>query len=130
MNKLDELVPSYAHNKENLDALETICKEENKQIKELLGNESTYTTGGFKVTKSVSTRETVDEELLCAKLSEIESMYDLGIIRVKEYVHIPALEDAIYNKLLPQEAIDIIAKCRKTKEVVTLRVSKVKEEEE
>ena len=129
-NKLDELIPSYAKNKEQLDYIKSVCDDENKQIKDLLGDKKSYEAGGYKVTKSVQNRDTMDEELLCVKLSEFNLMYELGIIKVQEYVDMSALEDAMYKKLLTSDIISVIEKCRKHKEVVTLRVSKVKEKEE
>ena len=129
-NPLDELVPSYAQNKEQLDYIKSICDDENKQIKKLMGDTTSYEAGGYKVTKSVQNRDSMDEELLCAKLSSFSEMYDLGIIKVQEYVDMSALEDAMYKKLLTPEMIDVINKCRTHKEIVTLRVSKVKKEVE
>jgi hypothetical protein len=127
---IDEVIDSYAQNKERLDALDTVCKVQNAEIKAFLGDEKSYSTDNYKVSKSVQNRDTMDEELLCAKLSNFAECYDLGIIKVQEYVDMSALEDALYKKQLTPEMIEIIEKCRKHKEVVTLRVSKIKKEEE
>ena len=126
---LDELIPAYGDNKENLDALDKVCKEENKQIKELLGDKTNYEANGWKVTKSVQNRDKIDEELLCVKLAEFPEMYEAGIIKVQEYVDMQALEDAMYKNQLSKKQIDIIQSCREHKEVVTLRVSRVKKGE-
>ena len=126
---LDTLIPAYGDNKEKLDALDKVCKEENKQIKELLGDETNYETNGWKVTKSVQNRDKIDEELLCVKLAKFPEMYEAGIIKVQEYVDMQALEDAMYKNQLSKEHIDIIQSCREHKEVVTLRVSRVKKGE-
>lgn len=127
---IDEVIDSYAQNKERLDALDTVCKVQNAEIKAFLGDEKSYSTDNYKVSKSVQNRDTMDEELLCAKLSNFTECYDLGIIKVQEYVDMSALEDALYKKQLTPEMIEAIEKCRKHKEVVTLRVSKIKKEEE
>jgi len=127
---IDEVIDSYAQNKERLDALDTVCKVQNAEIKAFLGDEKSYSTDNYKVSKSVQNRDTMDEELLCAKLSNFAECYDLGIIKVQEYVDMSALEDALYKKQLTPEMIEVIEKCRKHKEVVTLRVSKIKKEEE
>ena len=103
---LDELIPVYGDNKEQLDALDKICKDENKQIKELLGDKTSYETGGWKVTKSVQNRDKIDEELLCVKLSAFPEMYEAGIIKVQEYVDMDALEAAIYNDELSERNFD------------------------
>lgn len=126
---LDELIPSYGDNKERLDVLDKICKEENKQIKELLGDKTNYETSGWKVTKSVQNRDKIDEDLLCVKLSDFPEMYELGIIKVQEYVDMTALEDAMYKGQLNKKMLEVVEKCREHKEVVTLRISRVKEKE-
>ena len=126
---LDELIPAYGDNKERLDVLDKICKEENKQIKELLGDKTNYETSGWKVTKSVQNRDKIDEDLLCVKLSDFPEMYELGIIKVQEYVDMTALEDAMYKGQLNKKMLEVVEKCREHKEVVTLRISRVKEKE-
>ena len=126
---LDELIPEYGDNKERLDVLDKICKEENKQIKELLGDKTNYETSGWKVTKSVQNRDKIDEDLLCVKLSDFPEMYELGVIKVQEYVDMDALEDAMYKGQLNKKMLAVVEKCREHKEVVTLRISRVKEEE-
>lgn len=125
VSTLDELIPSYGENKERLDTLKGICDEENKEIKRLLGENKKYEAGGWKVSKSIQNRDSVDEDLLCAKLSNFPEMYELGVIKVKEYVDMSALEDAIYKKQVTQPMIEAIEKCRQHREVVTLRISRV-----
>ena len=126
---LDELIPAYGDNKEKLDALDKVCKEENKQIKELLGDKTNYEANGWKVTKSVQNRDKIDEELLCVKLAEFPEMYEAGIIKVQEYVDMDALENAMYKNQLSKKMLEAIESCREHKEVVTLRVSRVKKGE-
>ena len=128
--QLDELIPAYAQNKEQLDILDSVCKEQNAEIKSLMGDSKTYEAGDYKVSKSIQNRDTMDEDMLCAKLSNYSELYDIGVIKVKEYVDITALEDAIYKKQLTPEMLADIEKCRKHKEVVTLRISKIKKEKE
>lgn len=129
---LDLLIPSYAEHKEQFDVIDGICKNENKQIKRLLeiGKKNTYEAGGYKVTRSVQNRDTMDEEALCIRLADFPLAYELGIIKVKEYVDMSMLEDAMYKKQLTPEMIQAIEKCREHKEIVTLRLSKVKKEDE
>jgi hypothetical protein len=127
---LDELIPVYGSNKEKLDELDKVCKEENKQIKELLGDKSSHEADGWKVVKSVQNRDKMDEDLLCAKLSAFPEMYEAGIIKVQEYVDMTALEDAMYKNQLSKKMLEAVESCREHKEVVTLRVSRVKERDE
>lgn len=124
---LDELVPSYGEHKESLDALDKVVKDENKKIKELLGDDTEHKAGGWKVTKSVQKRDKMDEELLCAKLSAFPELYEAGIIKVQEYVDMQALEDAMYKNRLSKKMLEEVNKCVEHKEVVTLRVSRIKE---
>lgn len=126
---LDKVIPEYAEHKADMDVLKKICDDENALIKKLMGaNGGTYEAGGYKATVTISDVETVDEELMCAKLSAFEEAYHLGIIKVKEYVDSKALEDAIYKKQLPKEALNAINSCRSSKPRATLRVTKIKED--
>lgn len=124
--KLDTLIPQYAENKSMLDDYKKICDKENKQIKELM-TDDTYEAGGYKATKSVQIRESLNEDRLLAIASQHRVFRDIGIIKTKEYVDMEALESAIYKGMLDKEALMEIDKCRESKEVVTLRVTKIKE---
>lgn len=124
--KLDTLIPQYAENKSMLDDYKKICDKENKQIKELM-TDDTYEAGGYKATKSVQIRESLNEDRLLAIASQHRVFRDIGIIKTKEYVDMEALESAIYKGMLDKETLMEIDKCRESKEVVTLRISKVKE---
>ena len=121
---LDTLIPQYAENKSMLDDYKKICDEENKKIKELM-EEGSYETGGYKATKSVQVRETMNED----KLLDVLRHYTFGaeVIKSKPYVDMDVLESLIYKGKLSKEVLMEIDKCRESKEVVTLRISKVKE---
>jgi len=140
---LDTLIPQYAENKQLLDDYKKICDDENKQIKDLM-DEGSYEAGGYKATKIVSTRESMNEEALLSllqsysdgiskALNKVDSSIEfidfrkLGVIKTKEYVDMDALESAIYNGKISKEVLMEIDKCRESKEVITLRVSKIKE---
>lgn len=123
---LDTLIPQYAENKNMLDDYKKICDEENKQIKELM-TDDTYEAGGYKATRSVQTRESMNEDKLLDVLQQYGVAYNENIIRTKEYVDMDALENAIYKGKIDKDILLEIDKCRDKKEVVTLRVSKIKE---
>lgn len=125
--KLDILIPQYAENKSMLDDYKKICDKENKQIKELM-TDDTYEAGGYKATKSVQIRESLNEDRFLAIASWHRIFRDIGIIKTKEYVDTEALESAIYKGMLDKEALMEIDKCRESKEVVTLKVSRIKKE--
>lgn len=120
---LDSLILTYAENKQILEDYRKICDEENKQIKELMDTGS-YEVGDYKVTKSVSTKDSMNEDKL---LETLKNCGVVTVIKTKEYVDIDALENAIYAGEISKEVLLEIDKCRETKEVVTLRISKVKE---
>lgn len=124
---LDELIPQFAQHKSELDTLDKMCKTENAQIKQMMNNTGEHIAGDYKASISVSTRDAVDEEKMLAKLKAYEEMYELGIIQTKEYIDTDALEKAIYNKEISADILSVIDSCRSSKEVVTLRVTKVKE---
>ena len=125
---LDTLIPQYAENKSMLDDYKKICDNENKQIKELM-EEGSYETGGWKATKTISTRETMNEEKLL-DVAKKNSYYLSDIIKTKEYIDMDKLESLLYKGNISKEVLMEIDMCRESKEVVTLRISKVKEKKD
>ena len=134
---LDTLIPQYAENKAMLDDYKKICDTENKQIKELMKDDS-YEAGGYRATKSVTTRDSLNEDKIFNSLDDDLRAYfeENNIIKTKEYIDTDILEAIIYglnnkkdieSKKLLTNLVELLDKCRDTKEVVTLRVSKVKE---
>ena len=127
MNRLDELIPQYAQNKSELDSYKKICDKENAQIKELMKDgEHEYETGGYRAVYSVSSRDTINEE----RLLEIAHHYGIPeIVKTKEYIDFDALEKALYDGKIAKEVIMEIDKAKESKEVVTLRITKIKKKE-
>ena len=125
---LDTLIPQYAENKSMLDDYKKICDEENKQIKDMM-EEGSYEAGGWKATKSVTTRDSMNEDKLLDVLKKA-GFTQTSIIKTKEYVDMDELESAIYNGLIEKDILLEIDKCRESKEVITLRISKVKEKKD
>jgi len=128
LNDLDELIPQYAANKNELDSYKKICDKENAQIKAIMKDFSVqkYTAGSYKASYSVSVRETMNE----AMLLEIAHQYGISeIVKTKEYIDYDALENAIYNNKIPDEILLEMDRAKETKEVVQLRVTKVKDAE-
>lgn len=127
LNDLDELIPRYAINKAEADSYKKICDRENAQIKAVMADFAVqqYEAGGYKATYSVSTRESMNED----KLLEIAHIYGIPeIVKTKEYIDFDALEDAIYNNRISNEILMEMDKAKEVKEVVTLRVTKKKEQ--
>ena len=125
---LDTLIPQYAENKSMLDDYKKICDDENKQIKDMM-EEGSYEAGGWKATKTISTRETMNEEKLL-DVARKNSYYLSDIIKTKEYIDMDKLESLLYKGNISKEVLLEIDKCRESKEVVTLRISKVKEKKD
>ncbi len=127
-DRLLELIPKYGDDKNVLDEYTKICKSENDEIKSIMSEEGvdSMTAGGYKVTYSVSTRQTMNEDKLLALLQDKVSA-ESGIIKTKKYIDMDMLEKAIYNGAIPKEVIIEMDNCREKKEVATLRISKAKE---
>ena len=127
IESLDELIPQYAENKGILDDYKKICDDENKKIKELM-DEGSYEAGGWKATKSIQVRETMNEDKLLEVMKQHYAIHQkFGIIKTKEYIDMDALESAIYKGQIDKYTLLEIDKCRESKEVVTLRISRIKE---
>lgn len=120
--RLTELLPIYHLQKSEMDSIKKVVDKENAEIKTLMrgSNLSEFVAGDIKATCSVSERQDFIEEALIEKLKDMKVR---GIIKKKEYVDMDALENAIYNGKVDAAAL---ASCQTIKEVITLRVSKVK----
>lgn len=122
---LEELIPRYAMNKNELDSYTKICKEENEQIKAALVElgENEYSAGGYTVKRIVAVKESMNEARL------IEVLRRNGIhtaLKIKEYVDMDALEAYLYNNIPSADLARQIDSCRVTSETVQLRLSKTK----
>lgn len=128
LNDLDELIPQYAQNKAEMESYKKICDRENAEIKSIMKSfvVQTYQAGGYKASYSVSKRESMNEEMLL----QIAHMHGIPeIVKTKEYIDFDALEKAIYDGKISDDILMEMDKAKETKEVVTLRISKVKNEE-
>ena len=129
ITSLDELIPQYGADKSHLDALKKVCDSENALIKEQMYTEGTdtYSAGGYTAKRSVSVRESLNEE----KLIEVLHKHKIeGVIGTKEYVDMDALESYLYNNEPSNEFASDLASCRTTTEVVQLRITKDKKAKE
>ena len=123
---LEELIPRYALNKNELDSYTKICKEENEQIKAALVaiGENEYSAGGYTVKRIVAVKESMNE----AKLLEVLRQNGItDAIKTKEYVDMDALEAYLYNNTPDADLARQLEGCRTTSETVQLRLSKEKE---
>ena len=122
---LEELIPRYAMNKNELDSYTKICKEENEQIKTALVElgENEYSAGGYTVKRIVAVKESMNE----AKLLEVLKQNGIDVaVKTREYVDMDALEAYLYNNMPSADLARQIEGCRTTSETVQLRLSKIK----
>lgn len=132
MERLDKLVESFGNHDSEFKELKTVCEEEKKELKSLMEKEKVdaHSAGGYKVSRSVSERTTMNEEMMLAVLKKdwvtrYGSM-DCPYIKTKEYVDMDILESVIYAGDLSKETLLELDKCKTVTEVVTLRCSKAK----
>ena len=125
---LDELIPMYALNKSELDSYKKICDEENAQIKKQMLDLGTdeYTAGGYTAKRTVSTRESINEDKLMMVLLKHGIK---GVIKTKDYVDMDALENYLYNNEMTSSLAADLESCKTVTEVVTLRVKADKKKE-
>lgn len=123
IERLSKIVPRYYSQKSEMDAIKKVVDKENAEIKSLMKESSLteFEIDDIRATYSISERQDFMEEALIEKIKALKVK---GIIKKKEYVDMDALENAIYH-----EKIDAaeLAPCKTVKEVVTLRVTKIKE---
>lgn len=129
---LDDLILRYANNKAEFDSYKKLCDTDNAKIKELMlaENISEKQVEGYKATCTVSQRETMKEDILISMFTSLPAFIKLaeeyGIIKKKPYVDFDALEKVIYDGKLSNEQLLELDKAKESKDVVTLRISKVK----
>lgn len=128
---LKELIPSYGEHKSEFDILDKQVKEENAQIKKLIleSGEMKHEVDGWKASVSVSKRENFNEDKLIKILTTNDKFIEVRaeIVKTKPYVDFDALEEAIYRGDIDKDMLVELDTAKESKEVVTLRISKVKE---
>ena len=124
--KLSQILPVYEANKSEMDSYKKLVDKDNKEIKTIMiGAElGEFIVDDIKASVSISEREDFIEEALIVKLKEMKIR---GIVKKKEYVDMDALENAIYHGKIDAASL---ADCQTKKEVVTLRVTKLKRKED
>lgn len=126
--ELDEIIPRYALNKQELDDYKKLCDEDNKRIKQHLETikSDSYSVDNIIVEKRISVQESFDEEKLIGIMKEA-GLCSLVKTKTIEYVDYDGLESMIYNERLDEETIQKIASCKQSKEKVSLYVKTKKE---
>lgn len=123
--ELDFLIPTYCEYNNMVNGVKKPLQEYNSKIKDMLLklDKPSYKVGDYTASVTVRKQYSFIEDLLILKLKELErDGLDLSrFIKVKEYVDMDALEQAIYDKTL--DARDF-ADCQVVKDTYTLLVKK------
>lgn len=119
----DDLMAVYVSKKQELEALDKLVKSLAEQVKAQMISQGTKSTecNGYKVTKIESQRITWNEEAL---LQKVKTFNKPELIRQIEQVDVAMLQQAIIDN---QVNINDIQDCQTVKEVISLRVDKIKE---
>ena len=132
---LEELIPQYGKNKEQLDIYKKACDKDNALIKKLMleQNSESKECGGYTAKCTVQQRESMNDDILISLFTSVPAFVQiqekLGIVKEKPYIDYDALESAIYNGNFTQNMLEDLNKAREVKEIVTLRVTKTKVKE-
>ena len=79
-----------------------------------------FIVSDFRAARTVAYRKNINEE---AMIEKIKALGIRGIVKKREYIDTDALENAMYHgKVNPEKLAD----CIETKEVVTLKITRVK----
>lgn len=127
LGNLGDLISRYYNNNENKKNFVKLVDKDNAQIKQIMleGGLLNYEANGVKAVYGISKRFDFNEEILTALLKENLNEELLSkIVRTKEYLDYDALESAVYNKLIDPV---LLQKAQTEKEVISLKISKVKE---
>lgn len=119
----DDLMANYVAKKQELEALDKLVKKLSDQVKEQMKLQDLKSTecNGYKVTRMESQRITWNEEML---LQKVKTFNKPELIRQIEQVDVAMLQQAIIDN---QIDINDIQDCQTVKEVISLRVDKIKE---
>jgi len=114
---------NYVAKKQELEALDKLVKKLGDQVKEQMKLQDLKSTecNGYKVTRMESQRITWNEEML---LQKVKTFNKPELIRQIEQVDVAMLQQAIIDN---QIDINDIQDCQTVKEVISLRVDKIKE---
>jgi hypothetical protein len=126
-NTLKYLVAKYGKTKAEADSYKKPLEEMNTEIKSLMQDTgiSEYESGGYKAKMSVATTDDFDEAKLIRTLMDIVDVDTYKkVVKMKEYVDMEALEDAIYNGKISAANL---SDCKVSKQTVRLTITKLKE---
>lgn len=120
------LVETYMTKKQEFDRLDKEVKELSNLVKAQMKEKdlTAYTSNGYKLQRIESQRVTWKEEALLAK---VKSYNKSELVKKVEQVDVAALEQAIINNEID---INDLKECQNITQVVSLKMTKVKEKSE
>ena len=122
---LNDLIQAFYEDKKHLDGYKKATDKYNKEIKKLMQEQDITefeTENGLVAKINIQKRESFNDEKLLAKLKELNGF---TAIKTIEVVDMEELENLIYNGNIDASQL---TNCKETKEVITLKVNKKKEE--
>lgn len=123
------LARQFCNDKLTENQLKKLNAGRNDELKTAMDilNLKTFSAGDFILTRSSRTIDEFDEDLLISKLKTLGIPKPLlrSIIRKKEYIDYNELEKALYADEIDGADLE---SCQTSREVVSLRVKKLKEE--
>lgn len=128
------MIDDYGVSNDDLNSLKKEVDSKNKNIKMLMQDLITENedgkryvrTGSYQATLSSQDRSTINEDRLIEWLKTHK--LGKGIIKKKEYVDSDALENAIYNGVIPQDLVADMNSCKDIRIISVLTVKKLKGE--
>ena len=130
MNNINEMIDSYGEQKKIFDPMKKSIENQSNTIKAIMQENNTnyIETENFKATVTERITEGFDEDKLISVISSIDPNSKLDILKVKQYVDMDALEDAIYRGAITDENLLKIGECKTTKTSYALTVKPIKKE--
>lgn len=130
--ELNNLILSYGNHDVEFKQLKKVCDSEKESLKNIMGEigSEKESYGGFTITRTVSERESFNEQQALAILKQ--SWYKnhgyepCPFVKTVEVLDSDALESAMYNGELDNNTILKLDECRSVTEVITLKCSKSK----
>ena len=130
MNNINEMIDSYGEQKKIFDPMKKSIENQSNTIKAIMQENNTnyIETENFKATVTERITEGFDENKLISVISSIDPNNKLDILKVKQYVDMDTLEDAIYRGAITDENLLKIGERKTTKTSYALTVKPIKKE--
>ena len=117
--ELNNLILSYGNHDVEFKQLKKVCDSEKESLKNIMGEMGSEkeSYGGFTITRTVSERESFNEQ---------QALAICPFVKTVEVLDSDALESAMYSGELDNNTILKLDECRSVTEVITLKCSKSK----